>query len=119
MTRVSHDPGECCQALTRTGSPVVLDLETTGLTRTDRIVSAGLLVDDVAYVLFARSAHVSVTNLPQAEFLDALRPLERADLTVIAHNAMFDLGFLLREGIRVGGEVHDTLKLLRLLDQDR
>src|SRR5262249_40070626 len=82
-------------------------------------VSAGLLVDGTAHVLFARSAHVSITNLSLTNFREALRPLERTDLVVVAHNALFDLGFLLREGIRVGGEVRDTLKLLRLMDQDR
>jgi DNA polymerase I-like protein with 3'-5' exonuclease and polymerase domains len=119
MTQVSHDPRQCLLALARTAGPVVLDLETTGLRRWNQIVSAGLLVDEIAYVLFARSTHVSVRNLPLPAFREALQPLERADLIVIAHNARFDLGLLLREGIRVGGEVHDTLKLLRLIDQDR
>lgn len=116
---VSHDPGQCFSALVRTVKPVVVDLETTGLRRHDQIVSAGILVEDVAYVLFARSAHVSIRNSPLNSVREALLPLERKDLTVIAHNALFDLGFLLREGIQVGGEVHDTLKILRLLDQDR
>jgi DNA polymerase I-like protein with 3'-5' exonuclease and polymerase domains len=97
----------------------VLDLETTGLRRHDRIVSAGLLVDDVAHILFARSDHAGVRNLPAAEFLEALGPLGRPELVVVAHNARFDLSFLRREGIVVCGEVRDTLKLLRLLDQDR
>lgn len=119
MIQVSHDPRQCQAALARTAGPVVADLETTGLQRCDQIVSAGLLVDKTVYVLFARSSHVSIRNLSLAEFRDALRPLERTDLIVIAHNALFDLGFLKREGIRVCGEVRDTLKLHRLLDQDR
>jgi DNA polymerase I-like protein with 3'-5' exonuclease and polymerase domains len=119
MTYVSHDPRQCREALARTASPVVLDLETTGLRRWNQIVSVGLLVDDVAYILFARSMHVSVRNLPFDTIREALQPLARPDLIVIAHNALFDLGFLFRAGIRVQGEVRDTLKLLRLLDQDR
>jgi DNA polymerase I-like protein with 3'-5' exonuclease and polymerase domains len=119
MVRVSHDPLQCRKALERTGAPVVLDLETTGLRRWNQIVSAGLLVDGIPYILFARSSHISVSNLPLADFRQALQPLERTDLIVVGHNALFDLGFLLREGVRVGGEVRDTLKLLRLLDQDR
>ena len=119
MTQVSHCPRRCRQALARAAGPVVLDLETTGLRRDHRIVSAGLFVDGVAHILFARSAHVSVCNLPLEEFREALRPLGRPDLVLVAHNARFDLSFLRREGITVRGEVRDTLKLLRLLDQDR
>ena len=118
--KVSHSPRQCLTALARTVGPVVVDLETTGLHRCDQIVSAGLLVDGIAYILFARSSHVSVTNLPLDAFREAIRPLEeRKDLVIIGHNFLFDLRFLLREGIRVGGDIHDTLKLLRLLDQDR
>src|SRR5262245_41012862 len=107
MITVRHDPGECKHALARTVSPVVVDLETTGLSRHDLIVSAGLLIDGVAYILFARSRHASITKLPLATFYDALRPLERPDLTVVGHNAIFDLSFLRREGIVVQGEVRD------------
>ena len=116
---VSHDPRQCLTALAGTSSPVMLDLETTGLRRWNQIVSVGLLVDDTAFILFARSSHVSIRNLPLASIKEALQPLERKDLTVIGHNISFDLGFLAREGISVNGEIHDTLKLLRLLDQDR
>lgn len=119
MTRVQHNPGECLRVLARTSSPVVLDLETTGLKRSDQIVSAGLLVDGVVHILFVRSLHASISNLPRKQFLDALQPLARKDLVVIGHNLPFDLGFLKREGVQVGGEARDTLKLLRLIDQDR
>ncbi len=118
-TRIQHDPRECKAALARTVSPVVVDLETTGLERHDQIVSAGLFIDGTAHILFARSRHASITNHPLSEIYDALRPLERPDLVIVGHNALFDLGCLRREGIVVGGEVRDTLKLLRLIDQDR
>ena len=52
-------------------------------------------------------------------FRDALAPLARPDLTVVGHNLPFDLAFLRREGVPVAGEGRDTLKILRLLDQDR
>src|SRR5262249_35041775 len=119
MITVRHDPGECKQALARTVSPVVVDLETTGLLRHDQIVSAGLLIDGVAYILFARSRHASITKLPVSTFYDALRPLERKDLVIIGHNFLYDLGCLRREEIVVQGEIRDTLKILRLIDQDR
>ena len=66
MTRVVHDPGACREALARTAGPVVLDLETTGLRRWHRVVSAGLLIDDVAHLLFLRSLAPGVTNIPVA-----------------------------------------------------
>ena len=102
-----------------TAGPVTLDLETTGLRRWDQIVSAGMLVDGVAYLLFLRSLHSRVTNVPVAQFRSALEPLGRPDLVLVGHNLPFDLGFLWREGIRTFGECRDTLKMLRLLDQDR
>ena len=119
MTPVNHDPRECRLALARTDRPVVLDLETTGLRRWDRVVSAGLLIDGVAHLLFARTLHPNIANIPAEDFRGALGPLERADLVVVGHNLPFDLAFLRREGIRVSGECRDTLKILRLMDQDR
>lgn len=119
MITVQHDPGECKQALARTVTPVVVDLETTGLRRHDQMVSAGLLIDGVAHILFARSMHASIFNIPLTTLYDALRPLERPDLTIVGHNTIFDLSVLRREGIVVQGDVRDTLKLLRLIDQDR
>jgi DNA polymerase I-like protein with 3'-5' exonuclease and polymerase domains len=119
MTRVVHGPRECREALARTTAPVVVDLETTGLRRWDRIVSAGLLIDGVAYVLFVRTLHASIINVPESEFHEALQPLARPELTVVGHNLPFDLAFLRREGVPVAGEGRDTLKILRLLDQDR
>ena len=99
MTRVVHDPRECREALARTTAPVVLDLETTGLRRWDQIVSAGLLIDDVAYLLFVRTLHPSITNVSETEFRTALEPLSRPDLVVVGHNLPFDLAFLRREGV--------------------
>jgi DNA polymerase I-like protein with 3'-5' exonuclease and polymerase domains len=119
MIRISHDPRECKEALARTTQPVVIDLETTGLRRYDQIVSVGALVDGVAYLLFFRTLHRSIKNLPGGALREALAPLARPDLDVIGHNLQFDLGFLEREGIVVAGECRDTLKILRLLDQDR
>src|SRR5512142_2245883 len=118
MTKVVHDPRGCREALARTAAPVVLDLETTGLRRWDQIVSAGLLIDGVAHLLFVRALHPSITNLPGAAFRDALAPLARPDLVVVGHNLSFDLAFLRRDGVPVAGEGRDTLKIL-LLDQDR
>ncbi|MBV8609985.1 MAG: hypothetical protein JO034_21310 [Singulisphaera sp.] len=119
MTPVVHDPRACREALARTAAPVVLDLETTGLRRWDQVVSAGLLIDGVAHLLFRRALHPSIANLPDAAFRHALDPLARPDLVVVGHNLPFDLAFLRREAVPVAAEGRDTLKILRLLDQDR
>ena len=97
---------------------MILDLETTGLTRYDQIVSAGLLIDGVAHILFVRSRVIQ--NISLRAFHDALEPLGiRRDKTIVGHNIGFDLWFLEREGISVRGTIHDTEKLLRLMDCDR
>ncbi len=118
ITPIINRPLQCHQALAGTNELVVLDLETEGLTRHDRIVSVGLIVDGQVYILFVRSrrvANVSVDQLKQA-----LAPLTfRKDLTVAGHTVNFDVGMLDREGIVVAGTIHDTELLLRLLDQDR
>ena len=119
MTRVVHDPCECREALARTSAPVVLDLETSGLRRWDQIVSVGLLIDGIAYLLFVRTLHPSIINVTEPEFRMALEPLARPELTVVGHNLPFDLAFLRRERVALAGECRDTLKILRLLDQDR
>lgn len=116
---IVNDTRGCREALARTTKPVVLDLETTGLLRRSQIVSAGLLVDGTPHLLFVRSAHASVPNLPAAALRRTLAPLARRDLVVVGHNLPFDLGFLHREGVTVAAEARDTLKILRLLDQDR
>ena len=43
---ISHSPRECRLALAGASGPVIIDLETTGIERSSRIVSAGILVDD-------------------------------------------------------------------------
>ena len=119
MNRVSHNPQECRDALLRTRDPVVLDLETTGLRRSDQIVSVGLLVDSVAYILFFRSVHLSVHNLDLTWLPHVLNPLESGDRVLVGHNLAFDIKFLRREGVRVRGVVHVSLNTLRLLVLDR
>ena len=56
---------------------------------------------------------------PVDRFLWALEPLASPSLVSVYHNAPFDLGHLHRAGVKVGGTIHDTLQMLRLLDQDR
>ena len=116
---ISHSPRAAHQALAGATTPVILDLETTGIERSAKIVSAGLLVEDHIFILFLRSQHASIRNLPLDQFRWALEPLADPLITIVCHNAPFDLGHLHREGIAVGGTIHDTLQILRLIDQDR
>jgi DNA polymerase I-like protein with 3'-5' exonuclease and polymerase domains len=117
-TTIHHNPRACRQALAG-ATTAIIDLETSGLKRHDRIVSAGVLVAGSIFILFLRSQHASVRNLSIEEFRWALEPLTRPDLVTVYHNAGFDLGHLHREGVQVGGTVHCTLQQLRLCDQDR
>lgn len=115
---ISHCPARARTAL-GCASIAVIDLETTGIERYDQIVSAGILVDDAVYILFLRTLHHTLRNISISQFRWALEPLMTGTLTTVYHNAPFDLGHLHRAGIKVGGTVHCTLQMLRLLDQDR
>ena len=52
--RISHDPAECSHALRGASGPIYMDTETEGVEWNDRLVSVGLLVDRVAFILFIR-----------------------------------------------------------------
>ena len=116
---ISHSPRECRLALAGASSPVVIDLETTGIERSSRIVSAGVLVDDHGFILFLRSEHAGIRNVAVDRLRWALEPLANPCLTLVFHNACFDLGHLHREGVAVAGTIHDTMQIMRLIDQDR
>ena len=116
---ISHSPRECRLALAGASGPVIIDLETTGIERSSRIVSAGILVDDHVFILFLRSEHAGIRNVAVDRFRWSLDPLANPCLILVFHNAAFDLGHLYRESITAAGTIHDTLQMLRLLDQDR
>ncbi len=125
---LNHSPEECRRALLRAtfSSPIILDLETTGLGRRrhwlDQVVAVGLLIGDAAHVLIVRSSHLSCAKyeIGEDQLRHALQPLaDRRDLTLVLHNAMFDLGFLRAAGVRISGTVFDTIHMLKLIDSDR
>lgn len=122
IRRTFHDPVRLRDALAN-AAQVVLDLETTGLRRHDRIVAVGALFDRDAHILMTdEHRDVSSTRLRinHQDLRDALAPLsQRRDLVAVFHNAAFDLAMLERAGVQVGCRVHDTLKLLKLWDSDR
>ena len=117
ITPITNQPLELRQALESTTSPLILDLETSGLTRNDDLVSVGILVDDQPYILFVYTRYIPV--ITKQALQHALAPLAtRDDLVVVGHNIGFDLGFLARAGINVRCVVHDTELMLRLADSD-
>jgi ribonuclease D len=82
---------------------VALDLETTGLDpRKDSIRLLSLATKDAAYIVDCRS-------VDPASLFPAL-----TQTTLVAHNALFDLGFLSSLGLEPG-KVADTMILSQLL----
>lgn len=122
IRQTHHCPVLLRRALEHTRSAVI-DLETTGLGRRDRIVAVGVLVGRDAHILVT-DEHRDLSSLPHrvtaSVVAEALAPLStRPDLELVAHNAVFDVGMLERAGIAVHAQVRDTMKLLKLLDGDR
>lgn len=118
----SFDARKCADALA-VADTAVLDLETTGIRRHDQIVAAGIFIDGDAHMLItekhldlsSNGIRISLQSLRHA--LDSLRT--KTDLSVIMHNAAFDVGMLERAGVNVNCKVIDTMKLLKLDDSDR
>jgi DNA polymerase-1 len=82
---------------------VALDLETTGLNpRNDSIRLLSLATEDATYI-------VDCQSVDPAELFSIL-----TEATVVAHNALFDLGFLSSLGFEAG-KVADTMILSQLL----
>lgn len=117
----------------------VLDFETTGAESHDRIIQVGLAIVENGEIIQTYSSFVlpgipipevitrltgiddtMVTNAPELDdVLIEMLPLI-SDATLVAHNAMFDLGFLQRGLLEAGyepfnGRVLDTLHFLRFL----
>ncbi|HEV3237482.1 MAG TPA: DNA polymerase, partial [Gemmataceae bacterium] len=118
----SHDADGVRTALAG-ASTVVIDLETTGLHRHDRIVAIGVLINRDAHILLTdehRDLSSAGKRAGLKELVQVLAPLtNRTDLVAVFHNAVFDVAMLERAGVHVNCQIHDTMKLLKLLDGDR
>ncbi len=115
---------------------IFLDLETTGLERTDKVVSIALIVvDDMQTRIFSQLLNEGKKIPPKAssihhitnEMIEKKPKFKESDIysflqhnntqenTLIAHNVNFDLQMLSRTGIEWRGDVVDTLRVTKHL----
>jgi hypothetical protein len=79
VTPIINQPLELRRALECTNCSVVLDIESTGLTRNDILVSVGVLVDNQPYINFIHTRFIPV--ITRSSLQHALAPLAtRSDL---------------------------------------
>ena len=118
---------------------IYLDLETTGLEETDRICSAGMLVNDQGRWSAKEERikpprrirpeamavhHITdemVKNAPMFERSQTAAFLQEHNSmgnTLVAHNAGFELAMLAKEGLIWQGGVIDTLKCSKHLIEE-
>ena len=62
-------------------------------------------------------AHEGGGNLDKRLVLDWLRPIMNMPMDKIFHNALYDVGWLKREGIETKGAIHDTMIAAPLLNE--
>ena len=63
--------------------------------------------------------HQGGGNLDKGFILNWLRPLMSSSADKVFHNALYDVGWLKREGIDVKGKIHDTMIAAPLIDEHR
>ena len=99
-----------------------VDTETTGLRpyQQDRLFSIILADATESYYLnFQEYAGLDATWTLPREWLARLKPIFGNPETLwFMHNAKFDMAMLLREGLEVAGQVHDTEVCARLIESN-
>jgi DNA polymerase I-like protein with 3'-5' exonuclease and polymerase domains len=110
------------------GQDFAVDLETTGLDYTkDRIVGIALTFADGRsfYVVLEHTVpegegHKLQRFCPKAEVVRLLQPLfAQEDITILAHNAKFELHFLTKAGLTIHAQIIDTMLAAQILDENR
>jgi DNA polymerase-1 len=114
------------------GQDFAVDLETTGLDYTqDRIVGVAFTFADGRsyYVVLEHTVMeqgpifdepILKRFCPKAEVIRLLQPLfEQEHITVLAHNAKFELHFLSRAGLQINAQIVDTMLAAQILDENR
>ena len=108
---------EAVIAAMREAPLVSVDTETTGLSRTDRLVGVCLAWREGHGVYIPVRSPAPVTHLDEATVIDLLRPvLEDPAVKKCGHNIKFDAAVLLRCGVRLNGVIFDTMLAGQFLD---
>lgn len=128
--RVISDPADITAIVfPRLGQDFAFDVETTGLNpRKDRLCGLALTFSDEASYYFVLQHTrqlpsgdvVLEQHIPIERFIQHLQPLfAQEQVTMVAHNAKFDLHFLSAAGMRVRGRLADTMLAAQLINENR
>lgn len=128
--RVITDPGDLTALVfPRLGQDFAFDVETTGLNpRKDRLCGLALTFsDEASYYIVLQHTHESPSGeivveqrISTERFIQHLRPLfAQEQVTMVAHNAKFDLHFLAAIGLPVRGRLADTMLAAQLINENR
>lgn len=113
----------------RIGQDFAFDVETTGLNpRADRLCGLSItFCDGISYYVVLQHTMLNkagvvelVRYIPDDQFTHHLQPLfAQPNVTMVAHNAKFDVHFLAQAGIRIFGQLADTMLAAQLIDENR
>lgn len=116
--------------MNRLGQDFAFDVETTGLNpRKDRLCGMALtFADESCYYLVLQhtrmreedNAVVLEQHISISDFVRHLQPLFAQEaVTMVAHNAKFDIHFLSVVGLSIRGRLADTMLAAQLIDENR
>ena len=128
--RVIKDPSELTEIVfPRLGQDFAFDVETTGLNpRKDRLCGLALTFSDESsyYIVLQHTRQkedgevVLEQHIPVSRFVHYLQPLfAQENVTMVAHNAKFDLHFLSAAGLHIRGRLADTMLAAQLINENR
>lgn len=114
----------------RLNEDFAFDVETTGLNaRKDSLCGLALTFsDESSYYIVLKHTRMQVEDnsvvveeyIPVASFVRCVQPLfAQEHVTMVAHNAKFDLHFLQTAGLYIRGRLADTMLAAQLIDENR
>jgi DNA polymerase I len=113
----------------RLGQDFAFDVETTGLNpRKDRLCGMALtFADESSYYIVLQHTRLQddgqvilEQHIPVDIFVEHLRPLfAQEHVTMVAHNAKFDMHFLTLAGLSIRGRLADTMLAAQLINENR
>lgn len=98
---------------------LVVDVETTGLGRFDRIVGVGIMGLTSGLGTYIPYNHKIGPNLKREEAISYLQKVLSTSSNKVLFNQKFDIGMLAKDGIITGGETHDPIIMAALLNENR